>query len=121
MKAIFCEPKTFLKSLEESYGSPEAGDEAYRMLQITLMDNPDIGDVIPGAGGVRKLRWPGRSHGKRGGIRFIYLFVPEHDRFLMLFAYAKGDRVDLTADERTSLAAYAAQYKEYLRRQQRPH
>lgn len=117
MKSTFCEPNDFIECLEEVYGSDQAGDDEYRELQHHLMENPDSGDVIQGAGGVRKIRWSARGHGKRGGARFIYLHVPEYDRFLMLAAYAKGDQVDLSTEECQALADYARQYKEYLRSQ----
>ena len=48
-------------------------DEAYRRLQVYVMANPDVGDVIPDAGGLRKLRWADKRRGKgrRGGLRVI--------------------------------------------------
>jgi mRNA-degrading endonuclease RelE of RelBE toxin-antitoxin system len=47
-------------------------DDEYRELQKALMDNPETGKVIPGSGGVRKLRWRAPGRGKRGGYRVIY-------------------------------------------------
>lgn len=49
-------------------------DEAYRLLQLELMDNPTAGAVIEGKGGLRKLRQADsrRGKGKRGGLRVIY-------------------------------------------------
>jgi hypothetical protein len=40
-----------------------------------LIDHPDAGDVIPGAGGARKLRWAAKGKGKRGGARIVYLYI----------------------------------------------
>ncbi len=40
-------------------------------LITTLASNPMAGDVIPGTGGVRKLRFGARGRGKRGGFRVI--------------------------------------------------
>jgi len=50
------------------------GDDDYRALQLHLARNPEAGDVIPGTGGFRKLRWADRRRGKgkRGGLRVIY-------------------------------------------------
>ena len=48
-------------------------DEEYAKLQQVLIKTPDAGDVIPGSGGIRKLRWKGSGRGKRGGVRIIYL------------------------------------------------
>jgi hypothetical protein len=49
-------------------------DEQFRHLQYSLAKNPESGDVIPGTGGFRKLRWPDvrRGKGRRGGLRVIY-------------------------------------------------
>jgi hypothetical protein len=49
-------------------------DDAYRTLQARLADNPELGDLMPGTGGFRKLRWADARLGKgrRGGLRVIY-------------------------------------------------
>ncbi|MFO1393633.1 MAG: hypothetical protein U1F09_07745 [Steroidobacteraceae bacterium] len=46
-------------------------DDEYRALQQTLIQQPEAGPVIPGTGGVRKLRWAAQGRGKRGGYRII--------------------------------------------------
>ena len=72
-------------------------DEAYRGLQIALMLRPEQGPLIPGSGGLRKVRWAGRGAGKRGGLRIIYYWSPTEAAFYMLHAYAKAEQGDLTA------------------------
>jgi hypothetical protein len=62
-----------------------------------LSDHPNAGDVIPGASGVRKLRWGAKGKGKRGGARIIYLYVVLAARIYLLRCYAKSVRTDLTA------------------------
>ena len=47
-------------------------DEEYRLLQSKLVNSPEFGNVIPGSGGLRKIRWRTEARGKRGGIRVIY-------------------------------------------------
>lgn len=47
-------------------------DDEYRELQAALIEQPEAGPVIPGSGGVRKLRWRAPGRGKRGGYRVIY-------------------------------------------------
>ena len=47
-------------------------DEQYADLQMALVANPELGPVIAGTGGVRKLRWAAPGRGKRGGYRVIY-------------------------------------------------
>lgn len=64
-----------------------------------LAGRPDAGKVIPGSGGLRKVRWAARGHGKRGGARVIYFWWTADDKILLLDIYAKGEQEDLTADE----------------------
>ena len=47
-------------------------DDQYAELQKALMENPELGPVIAGTGGVRKMRWAAPSRGTRGGYRLIY-------------------------------------------------
>ena len=52
-------------------------DEDYRLLQLELVRDPEAGHVIPGTGGLRKLRWAASGRGKRGGARIIYFWHPK--------------------------------------------
>jgi hypothetical protein len=75
------------------------GDEERAFLVDYLAYHPTVGAVIPGTGGVRKLRWGLEGRGKRGGARVIYYF---HDMDMPLFileAYAKNERTNLTKKE----------------------
>jgi hypothetical protein len=74
-------------------------DDEYRELQTELVEQPDKGPLIPGGGGLRKLRWSASGHGKRGGARVIYYWAVSKDRILMLFIYPKNEREDLTPDQ----------------------
>ena len=71
------------------------GDE-YRALQLALIFRPEQGAIIPGSGGLRKLRWGVRGRGKRGGLRIIYYWAKEEDTYYMLFVYPKNEQEDLT-------------------------
>lgn len=77
-------------------------------MAVYLIDHRDAGNVIPGAGGVRKLRWAAKSKGKRGGARIIYVYVRVAARIYLLRRYAKNVRTDLTADEKKELRQVAA-------------
>ena len=79
-------------------------EEAYRTLQLALVLRPQQGAVIPGAAGLRKLRWAAVGRGKRGGLRVIYYWVPEDEVFYMLYVYAKNEQGDLTVAQTRTLA-----------------
>src|SRR5688500_20161732 len=74
--------------------------ESYRLLQLHLIETPDAGDLIPGTGGLRKLRWEGQGRGKRGGVRLIYHWVMAMDVLLFLLIYGKNEQDDLTAQQK---------------------
>ena len=61
--------------------------------------HPEVGKVIPGSGGLRKLRWAAKGEGKRGGVRVIYFWWLADDKILLLDVYAKGKQEDLAAEE----------------------
>lgn len=85
-------------------------DEEYRSLQLYLASKPGAGKVIKDSGGLRKLRWSAKSHGKSGGARIIYYWFIEKDSILLLFVYAKNEREDLAPDQ-------LRQLKEIIRRE----
>jgi len=78
-------------------------EEQYQALQVALMLRPEQGPVIPGGGGLRKMRWGWAHRGKRGGLRVIYYWEPEgaafYMLFIMLFIYAKNAQEELTAQQ----------------------
>src|SRR5438552_6610721 len=81
----FVETKLFTKLVQEYLS-----DDEYAVLQQSLIVNPEAGDVIPGSGGVRKLRWGVAGRGKRGGLRVIYFLRTRQGQIWMLTLYAKN-------------------------------
>ncbi len=70
-------------------------DDEYAELQQFMMQNPEAGRVVPGSGGVRKLRWKRKGMGKRGGLRVIYFVSYQPNEFWMLTLYAKAKQEDV--------------------------
>jgi len=68
-----------------------------------LARQPDRGDLIPGTGGVRKLRWAVGSKGKSGGVRIIYYYHSTEIPIFLLTAYPKNLKADLTMAERNAM------------------
>lgn len=74
-------------------------DEDYGELQNDLLHEPELGDKMPGSGGIRKLRFAAKGRGKRGGARVIYYWAVSKELILMLDAYPKNEKADLSKDE----------------------
>jgi mRNA-degrading endonuclease RelE of RelBE toxin-antitoxin system len=73
-------------------------DEEYSSLQHDLAALPESGDVIPGTGGVRKIRWAVRGRGKRGGVRVVYVARVAKEVIWLLTIYAKNEAESIPAN-----------------------
>lgn len=100
MKAEFVELPAF-----ERHRAEYLDDDGYRAFQIELMRDPEGGAVMPGTGGLRKIRFADtrRGKGKRGGLRVIYYWWSAGPQFWLFAIYDKDEMVDLTAAERVAL------------------
>ncbi|WP_428374943.1 type II toxin-antitoxin system RelE/ParE family toxin [Lichenicoccus sp.] len=78
----------------------------------TLAHDPQAGDVMPGLGGVRKLRFAPKGRGKSGGFRVIYYALTESQPILALLIYGKNEQGDLSSAQRKVVAALAAGMKQ---------
>lgn len=89
-------------------------DDSYRAFQNELLAHPEKGKVMSGCGGLRKVRLgdPSRGLGKRGGVRIIYLYIPQALRIDMIDVYGKDQKEDLTADEKRMLSRLASVVRE---------
>ena len=88
-------------------------DENERMALVDFIArNPESGDIIPGTGGVRKVRWSRSGSGKRGGARVIYFYHHMDAPIYLLLAYAKANRTDLTQEEKRAASAFVALLKQ---------
>jgi hypothetical protein len=81
----FVETKLFTRLVQEYLA-----DDEYAKLQQALLADPEAGAIIPGSGGVRKLRWGVAGRGKRGGIRVIYFLRTRQGQIWMLTLYPKN-------------------------------
>jgi hypothetical protein len=80
-------------------------DDEYREMQGRLANAPEAGDMIPGTGGFRKLRWadPKRRKGQRGGLRVIYYYFREERQIWLITLYGKNEASDLTPKQKQAL------------------
>ena len=81
-------------------------DDEYGDMQWLLAINPEAGPVIPGGGGIRKLRWRASGKGKSGGIRVIYYVYARDQKIYLLYPYKKSEQEDLTYKQLRMLKEY---------------
>lgn len=112
MNLSFREQNTFARVRDAVLGD----DDNLRLLQDALLKEPRKGDVIPGCGGARKIRWvdPQRGKGKRGGIRVIYWYAEEFQTILLIFAYDKNIP-DLTPQQQKGIAEIIRLFEDQLK------
>jgi hypothetical protein len=108
MEVVFIESREFTDWVKNYLT-----DQALSALRRDLLSEPESGDVMPGCGGLRKVRIadPRRGKGKRGGIRVIYFHVPEAGVIFLMDIYGKGEQEDLSAADKKLLKALAEEYR----------
>jgi hypothetical protein len=87
------ETPTFLRCISVIWA-----DDELMEFKIWLAGNALSGDVIPGAQGLRKIRWSRRGMGKRGGVRVVYYNQLADGRIVLLIAYTKAKFDNLPTD-----------------------
>ncbi|MGO8901870.1 MAG: type II toxin-antitoxin system RelE/ParE family toxin [Isosphaeraceae bacterium] len=111
--------KTFIESGEFSaWVKSYFTDDHLAAMQRELLAEPEIGDVIPGCGGLRKLRVadPKRGKGKRGGARVVYLHIAGADQIYLITVYGKDQKDDLSADDKKLYRQLVQMLKDQARR-----
>lgn len=78
-------------------------DEALRLLEDYIMENPELAPIMTGTGGLRKIRWPLPGKGKSGGIRVLYVSFVQHEKTYMIDLFAKGEKENLSQSERNGI------------------
>ena len=94
-------------------------DEEREGLISYLASHPTAGAVVPGAGGIRKLRWGLEGRGKRGGARVIYFYASLDVPLFALTVFAKNERADLSQDDRNAFRRLTKVLVETYRRRTR--
>lgn len=105
---VFIESRAFTRRLHQLAGA--AADEVLREIQGDLLQNPQKGDVVRGLGGIRKARVanPGRGKGKRGGFRYLHLYLEHRGHIHLLYPLDKDEQDDLSEEQRRELRRMVA-------------
>lgn len=108
MKRKVLETSGFSRKIKDLVKSYRLKLEDFNTFKSVLAENPEMGAVITGTGGVRKTRLKSASKGKSGGFRVCYYF---HDmgtgEIYLLDLYAKNEQEDLAPNEKNELKAFA--------------
>jgi mRNA-degrading endonuclease RelE of RelBE toxin-antitoxin system len=105
------ETLTFIRQAERVWS-----DEERETFIDFIAKYPDSGDIIPGTGGVRKVRWSKQGSGKRGGTRVIYFFYDQDAPLYLLMVYTKGAREDISPEAKKLVREFALRIKQANRR-----
>jgi hypothetical protein len=84
-------------------------DDELWVVQEVILADPKGSPVVPGTGGLRKLRFaPQKSKGKKDWFRVGYVYFPDAGTVLLVVAYAKSERDDLSAADKKDIRDYIA-------------
>jgi hypothetical protein len=105
------ESKAFTRRLHDLAGG--IADEVLRHIQEDLLKNPETGDVVQGLGGIRKARAsnPTRGKGKRGGYRYLHVYLQHRNHIHLLILLDKDEQEDLNTEQRKILRLMVAELK----------
>ncbi len=109
---VYIESRAFTKRLHQLAGASAL--DVLNGIQADLLKNPTCGDLVQGLGGIRKARCanPARSKGKRGGYRYLFLYLENRKHIHLLYLLDKDQQEDLSNEERKALRALVTQIKE---------
>ncbi len=100
----FVETPTFRRSAEGLLS-----DEELRTLQNALVSDLERGPIIPGTGGLRKIRVALPGGGKSGGARVVYYPMRRRDRVYLVLVYPKNVQATLSGEQKRRLRHLARQ------------
>ena len=104
-----------LPNFEQSWKKLGLNDDELRDLENEIMENPEKAPLIPGTGGIRKIRIKLPGRGKSGGARVIYIDFIHQQHVYFLAAYAKNKQENLTDEEKKILKSLVELLKkEYI-------
>jgi len=107
----------YFKIFDKSWSEMGLTDTELTELEKTIMENPSIGAVIQGTDGVRKMRFALPNHkGKSGGVRVLYVDYLSYEKTILLNAYTKGEKDNITDGEKNQLKKIVDEISKELRK-----
>lgn len=103
-----------LPEFDKLWSQSGFSDDDLRILQEYLCLNPDSGKLIPGTGGLRKLRWALSGQGKRGSVRTLYIDFVSFEKIYLVSIYRKNVQISLTNEQKGKIKKLTKQLKAEL-------
>ena len=102
MRKTFIETSSFSSSLKEAQ---KTDPELLLRIQQAILLNPEVGDIIRGAGGARKMRVSEKGRGKSGSYRTVYYDFTREGEVFLIALYKKNEKSTITESEKKIIAA----------------
>jgi hypothetical protein len=104
----------YSRKFDREWAAQGLTDDEQQGLEKFLLENPEIGDIMEGTGGLRKVRWRLPERGKSGSVRVLYVDF-EHTQIICLVdLFAKNEKENLTKAERNEIKKTVMALKEEL-------
>jgi len=113
MKRVIIETRKFSKSVDGFLKKRQLLYNDYTDFRKELSLNPEIGELIVGTGGVRKIRLKSASRGKSAGFRVCYYYLHQEEEIYLLLIYGKNEQENLMMDEKKNLKTLINSIKEH--------
>ena len=92
-----------LPEFDKQWKAMNLTDDDLRRLEDLILENPELGDVMQGTGGLRKLRFSFSDRGKSGSSRVCYINIVRKEKIFLITAYPKNVKDNLTKAERNNI------------------
>jgi mRNA-degrading endonuclease RelE of RelBE toxin-antitoxin system len=96
MRRLIIETKEFARDVDDLIASNKLLHSDFEELKSDLAKNPEIGDLMPNTGGLRKVRLKSASRGKSGGFRVCYYYLTEDGIIYLIAIYQKNEKENIT-------------------------
>ena len=106
----------YMPKFEKEWAKLELTDDELVELEDYLLENPNAGDMMRGAGGLRKVRWALPNRGKSGSIRVLYVDFIFDEKIYMIDIFTKDEKDNLTQEERHIIKQIVKAIGEELRK-----
>ncbi|MDE5619318.1 MAG: type II toxin-antitoxin system RelE/ParE family toxin [Ruminococcus sp.] len=92
-----------LPEFEKQWAKMGLNDNNLKRLQSELLENPEIGAVMQGTGGLRKVRFAFENRGKSGSVRVVYVDFAVYEKIFLITAYPKNEKENLSKAEKNDI------------------